>query len=174
MPRARSAATSRRSVRSSTSNRAASCGPLANGWSCSASSSASTRSALAIEDRYCPDLPVASSGMAYEPRRIAFLGRQERVKHYGIALGYGEARPALVRAVRGPPAGAVPAGAPGFTIAHDAAAAALGIVYWWANGNEVHARYYFAPQDDPGALVPISDTAMASGGGAEGTNCERR
>jgi len=112
--------------------------------------------------------------MAYDPRRIAFLGRQERVKHYGIALGYGEARPALVRAVRRAAAEAVPAGAPGFTIAHDAAAAALGIVYWWANGNEVHARYYFAPQDDPGALVPVHDTGMACVWELEVIDFERR
>jgi hypothetical protein len=109
--------------------------------------------------------------MAYEPRRIAFLGREGRVKHYGIALGYGEARPQLTAAVRRLSAD-LPG--PGFTIAHDAASAALGIVYWWANGNEIHARYYFAPQDDPGALVPISDTGMACVWELEVIDFERR
>ena len=82
--------------------------------------------------------------MAYEPRRIAFLGLEGSVKHYGIALGYGDARPALTEAVRRLAPAVIPQGAPGFTIAHDAARAALAIVYWWANENEIHSRYFFA------------------------------
>src|SRR3954452_8094354 len=112
--------------------------------------------------------------MAYEPRRIAFLGREGRLKHYGIALRDGRARPALVRAVRRAAADSIPPRAPGFTIAHDAAAAALGIVYWWANENEIHARYFCAPHDDPGALVPVQDTGMACVWELELIDFERR
>jgi hypothetical protein len=112
--------------------------------------------------------------MAHEPRRIAFLGIEGHIKHYGIALGSGEARPALTGAVRRLAPAVVPPGAPGFTIAHDAASAALAIVYWWANGNEIHARYFWAPQEDPGALVPLEGTGMACVWELEVIDFERR
>jgi hypothetical protein len=112
--------------------------------------------------------------MAYEPRRIAFLGLEGNIKHYGIALGYGEARPALTAAVRRLAPAVIPDGAPGFTIAHDAATAALAIVYWWAHENEIHARYFFAPHDDPGALVPVEDTGLACVWELEVIDFERR
>jgi hypothetical protein len=108
--------------------------------------------------------------MTHEPRRIAFLGREGRVKHYGI----GDPRPALVAATRHVATGAVPAGAPGFTIAHDAATAALAIVYWWANENEIHARYFAAPKEVPGALAPVEDTGMACVWELEVIDFERR
>ena len=108
--------------------------------------------------------------MTYEPRRIAFLGREGRVKHYGI----GDPRPALAEATRHVATGAIPAGAAGFTIAHDAATAALAIVYWWANENEIHARYYGAPKEVPGALVPVEDTGMACVWELEVIDFERR
>lgn len=108
--------------------------------------------------------------MTYEPRRIAFLGREGRVKHYGI----GDARPALAEATRRVAADAIPAGAPGFTIAHDAATAALAIAYWWADENEIHARYHAAPKEAPGALVPVEDTGMACVWELEVIDFERR
>jgi hypothetical protein len=112
--------------------------------------------------------------MSYEPRQIAFLGRDERVKHYGIALGHGEARPALADATRRAAAQTIPAGAPGFTIAHDAATAALAIAYWWANENELHARHFWAPLEDPGALVPLPDAGLACVWELEIIDFERR
>ena len=112
--------------------------------------------------------------MSYEPRRIAFLGREDRVKHYGIALGHGEARPALTAATRAAAARAIPEGAVGFTIAHDAATAGLAIVYWWANDNELHARYFAAPRDDPAALAEFTDTSMACVWELEVIDFERR
>jgi hypothetical protein len=112
--------------------------------------------------------------MSYEPRTISFLGREDRVKHYGIALGHGAPRQALTAATRRAAAATVPAEAAGFTIAHDAATAALAIVYWWANANELHARYFAAPLDDPGALVPIADTGMACVWELEVIDFERR
>ena len=112
--------------------------------------------------------------MSYEPRRIAFLGRKGRIKHYGIALGQGDARPALTEATRQAAADAIPDGAAGFTIAHDAATAALAIVYWWANENEVHSLYFAAPYDDPGALEPVQGTGMACVWELEVIDFERR
>jgi hypothetical protein len=112
--------------------------------------------------------------MSYQPRRIAFLGRADRIKHYGIALGHGDARPALTDATRRAAARVVPFGAAGFAIAHDAATAALAIVYWWANENELHARYFAAPLDDPGALAPLVDAGMACVWELEVIDFERR
>lgn len=113
-------------------------------------------------------------GMSYEPRRIAFLGREGLVKHYGIGRGHGEPRPTLTDATRRVAAGVIPAGAPGFTIAHDAATAALAIAYWWANENELHARYFAAPRDEPGMLAPVQDTGMACVWELEVIDFERR
>jgi hypothetical protein len=112
--------------------------------------------------------------MSYEPRRIAFLGRGDGVKHYGVAVGGARARPALTDATRHAAAGTIPPGATGFTIAHDAASAALAIVYWWANENEIHARYFSAPADDPAALVPVEGTGMACVWELEVIDFERR
>jgi len=112
--------------------------------------------------------------MSYQPRRVAFLGRAGNIKHYGIAVGDGAARPALAAATRRVAADAVPAGATGFTIAHDAATAALAIVYWWVNENELHARYFAAPHDDPGALAPLTDVGLACVWELEVIDFERR
>ena len=112
--------------------------------------------------------------MPHAPRRIAFLGRDGAVKHYGIALGGELPRPALAEATRRLAATALPAGASGFTIAHDAATAALAIVYWWANENELHARHFFAPLDDPGALAPLPDAGLACVWELEVIDFERR
>jgi hypothetical protein len=112
--------------------------------------------------------------MSYEPRRVAFLDREDRVKHYGIAVGAGRARPALTDATRRAAARTIPPGAAGFTIAHDAATAALAIVYWWANENEIHARYFSAPVDEPAALAPVEGAGMACVWELEVIDFERR
>ena len=98
--------------------------------------------------------------MDYEPRWISFLERDGRVKHYGIS----RPRPALVAATREAARATIPAGALGFTIAHDAATAGLGIVYWWANENEIHSSVFAAPHDDPGALDAVDGTAWPACG----------
>jgi hypothetical protein len=69
---------------------------------------------------------------------------------------------------------AVPTGAYGFTIAHDAATAGLAIVYWWANDNEIHKHVFAAPLADPGALEPADGTAMACVWELEVIDFERR
>jgi hypothetical protein len=111
--------------------------------------------------------------MSYAPRHISFLERQDRLKHYGIGLS-GEPRAALAEATLRAAAEVVPEGAAGFTIAHDAASAGLGIVYWWANDNEIHMRAFASPPDDPGALAPADGTAMACVWELEVIDFERR
>jgi hypothetical protein len=111
--------------------------------------------------------------MGHEPRQIAFLGREGRVKHYGIALE-GDPRRDLAVGVRRKGRESVPAGAYGFTIAHDARFAALAIVYWWENENELHARYFTAPIDDPGELEEVTGTGMACVWELEVIDFERR
>jgi hypothetical protein len=108
--------------------------------------------------------------MAYEPRHISFLGRHGRFKHYGIGTDAPDPRPALVAAV----AARVPAGEVGFTIAHDARSAGLGLVYWWANENELHRAAYASPLDDPGALEPLADAGLACVWELEIIDFERR
>ena len=79
--------------------------------------------------------------MPHEPRPIAFFGCDGHTKHYGI----GDPDPTHVAAVRA----RARLDAPGFTIAHRGVSAALSIVYWWANENELHAAFYVAPLDAP-------------------------
>ena len=99
--------------------------------------------------------------MAYEPRYISFLGRDGPLKHYGIGTHERLPRQALVDATRDAAHEAVPEDAFGFTIAHDARTAGLGLVYWWANENEIHSRLFVSPFDDPGRLEPVAGTGMA-------------
>jgi hypothetical protein len=112
--------------------------------------------------------------MPHEPRHVTFLERDGRLKHYGIGLRGQEPRPALAGAVRTVAADAVPGDAYGFTIAHDAAFSALGLVYWWADENEIHHRVYAAPLDDPAALEPVDGTGMACVWELEVIDFERR
>jgi hypothetical protein len=111
--------------------------------------------------------------MAYKPRQIAFAGREGRLKHYGIGIDEA-ARPELLTATRDAAAAVVPEDAAGFTIAHDAAGAGLGLVYWWANDNEIHMRAFASPLDDPGALEPVDGTGMACVWELEVIDFERR
>lgn len=97
----------------------------------------------------------------YKPRWISFLGREARVKHYGIGTHDRLPRPALSEATRDAAHEVIPADAVGFTIAHDATSAGLGLVYWWANENEIHSRSFASPFDEPGRLEPIDGTGMA-------------
>jgi hypothetical protein len=108
--------------------------------------------------------------MAHETRQITFLGREGRTKHYGIATHGPLPSAALAEAVR---ALAEP-DVPGFTIAHDAKSSALGLVYWWANDNELHARLYGAPHDDPAALKPYEGEGMSCVWELEVIDFERR
>jgi hypothetical protein len=106
----------------------------------------------------------------YEPRQIAFLGREGQTKHYGIAARGPLPSPELAEATR---ALAEP-GVPGFTIAHEGASAGLGLVYWWANENEVHRRFYSSPLDDPGDLTPYTGSGITCVWELEVLDFERR
>jgi hypothetical protein len=108
--------------------------------------------------------------MPHEPREISFLGCSGMTKHYGIATRGPSPDPALAAAVR---ALAEP-GVPGFTIAHDAQSAGLGLVYWWANENELHRAAFVSPLDDPGALEPLQDAGLACVWELEIIDFERR
>jgi hypothetical protein len=108
--------------------------------------------------------------MSYAPRHISFLGREGRFKHYGIAVARPEPRPALAAAVRR----RVPEGATGFTIAHDARFAGLGLVYWWAHENEIHRAAYASPLADPAALEPLHGAGLACVWELEVIDFERR
>jgi hypothetical protein len=110
--------------------------------------------------------------MAHEPRQITFLAREGETKHYGIATHGPVPGATLAEAVR---ALAEP-GATGFTIAHEGKAAAMALVYWWANENELHRRAYAAPLPltDAAALAPLTDTGMACVWELEVIDFERR
>ena len=112
--------------------------------------------------------------MTYAPRRVSFLGRAGRIKHYGIAVTGDAPRPELAGATRRAAEDAIPDGAYGFTIAHNAARAGLALAYWWANENEIHMRAFAAPLDDPGALEPADGTGMACVWELEVIEFERR
>jgi hypothetical protein len=112
--------------------------------------------------------------MTYRPRAILFLDREERMKHYGIGTHAPAPRAELVAATRRAAHEAIPDDAVGFTIAHDAASAGLGLVYWWANDNEIHARFFASPPDDPGALAPYPGAGLACVWELEVIDFERR
>lgn len=112
--------------------------------------------------------------MDYEPRCISLLDREGPLKHYGIARHDRMPQPALVSATRRVAQEVIPEGASGFTIAHDAATAGLGLVYWWANENELHQRVFASPLDDPAALEPADGTGMACVWELEVIDFERR
>ncbi len=117
--------------------------------------------------------PVSPAGLAvlarrpYRPRSLRFIRRQDigdwRMKVYAIAADIDKgARPELVeatvdlarRVLPEPALGEETTGI-GFVIAHDAAAASIGIVYWWQSVNELHQRSFVGPLQDPGQMQPI-------------------
>ena len=106
----------------------------------------------------------------YRPRHLRFIRRQKlgdwRVKVYGIALFGRTPRSELTEATVSLAARTLPQPAAsddrpgiGLAIAHDAATACFGLVYWWQSANELHQRLFVSPLDDPAAFTPIENPA---------------
>jgi hypothetical protein len=115
----------------------------------------------------------------HRTRSIRFIGREDlgdwRMKVYGIGTHAPDARPEFVAATLDAARGVLPdGGGAGFVIAHDANAAGLGLVYWWANENEIHARAFASPLDDPAALTPNDGAGLACVWELEILDFERR
>jgi len=108
--------------------------------------------------------------MAHSPRHISFLGREGMTKHYGIATRGSSPNPVFAAAVRR----LAEPDVPGFTIAHDAKSAGLGLAYWWSNENEIHARFYSSPLDDPGNLERYTGAGLSCVWELEVIDFERR
>jgi hypothetical protein len=115
----------------------------------------------------------------YKPRTIRFIRDEQvgdwKLKVYGIGTHAPDARPEFVDATLEAAAGALPeGGGSGFVIAHDATSAGLGLVYWWANDNEIHGRFFLSPLEDPAAVEPIEGTGLACVWELEVLDFERR
>jgi hypothetical protein len=115
----------------------------------------------------------------YRPRSIRYIGREDidgwRLKVYGIGTHATDARPEFVAATLDAAREALPeGGGAGFVIAHDAKTAGLGLVYWWANDNEIHGRFFASPLDDPTGLVPNDGTGVGCVWELEILDFERR
>jgi hypothetical protein len=112
-------------------------------------------------------------------RTIRYIRREDlgdwRLKVYGIGTHAPDARPEFVDATIEAARGALPdGGGTGFVIAHDANAAGLGLVYWWANENEIHARFFVSPLEDPEAMEEHNGTGLACVWEMEVLDFERR
>jgi hypothetical protein len=115
----------------------------------------------------------------HQTRSIRFIRKQDvgewRLKVYGIGTHAPDARPEFVEATVDAAREALPAGGGvGFVIAHDASTAGLSLVYWWANDNEIHGRYFASPLEDPTAYAPIDGTGVACVWELEVLDFERR
>jgi hypothetical protein len=115
----------------------------------------------------------------YKTRSIRYIGREDvgdwRLKVYGIGTHAPDARPEFVAATLDAAREALPdGGGAGFIIAHDAKTAGLSLVYWWANENEVHGRFFASPLDDPTERVPSDGTGLACVWEMEIIDFERR
>jgi hypothetical protein len=115
----------------------------------------------------------------YKTRSIRFIGRRDigdwRLKVYGIGTHAPDARPEFVAATLDAAREALPdGGGAGFVIAHDARTAGLSLVYWWANENEIHGRFFASPLDDPAAFAPYDGTGLSCVWEMEVIDFERR
>jgi hypothetical protein len=115
----------------------------------------------------------------YKSRSIRFIRNAQigdwRLKVYGIGTHAPDARPEFVAATLDAARGVLPeGGGAGFVIAHDATSAGLGLVYWWANENEIHGRFFLSPFDDVDNVTPIDGTGLACVWELEILDFERR
>ena len=115
----------------------------------------------------------------HRTRSIRYIGREDfdgwRLKVYGIGTHAPDARPEFVKATVDTARETLPeGGGAGLVIAHDANTAGLGLIYWWANDNEIHGRFYASPLDDPTALQPYESTGLSCVWELEILDFERR
>ena len=115
----------------------------------------------------------------YQTRSIRFIGREDlgdwRLKVYGIGTHASDARPDLIAATLEAARAVLPeGGGAGFVIAHDAKTAGLGLIYWWANENEVHGRFFASPLNNPAALAANDGSGLACVWEMEIIDFERR
>jgi hypothetical protein len=115
----------------------------------------------------------------YRSRSIRFIRNEQigewTMKVYGIGTHAPDARPEFVAATLDAARTALPeGGGAGFVIAHDATTAGLGLVYWWANENEIHGRFFLSPLDDASNTTPIDGTGLACVWELEILDFERR
>ena len=115
----------------------------------------------------------------HKTRSIRYIGREElgdwRLKVYGIGTHAPDARPEFVAATLDAAREALPdGGGAGFVIAHDAKTAGLSLVYWWANENEIHGRFFASPLDDPTAFASADGSGLACVWELEVLDFERR
>jgi hypothetical protein len=115
----------------------------------------------------------------HRTRSIRFIRREDlgdwRLKVYGIGTHAADARPEFVEATLEVARNVLPeGGGAGFVVAHDARTAGLGLVYWWANGNEIHGRFFASPLDEPASLEPNDGTGLACVWELEVIDFERR
>ena len=107
-------------------------------------------------------------GDPYQPRPVRFIRLDRsgdwRLKVYGIATPGRTPRPELVAAAMELAPAVLPDPAidderygVGIVLVHDSATFSLAIYYWWQSANELHQRMYFAPRNDPRALVKMAD-----------------
>ena len=115
----------------------------------------------------------------HRTRSIRYVGRKDvgdwRLKVYGIGTHAPDARPEFVAATLDAARETLPeGGGAGFVIAHDAMNAGLGLIYWWANENEIHGRFFASPLDDPAALEPNDGSGLGCVWELEVIDFERR
>jgi hypothetical protein len=106
----------------------------------------------------------------YQPRHARFIRLETlgdwRLKVYGLSLLGRPARSELVEATVELARASLPRPAvtddrygAAFAIAHDAATASIGLVYWWQSANELHQRCYAGPLETPRAMTAMAHPA---------------
>jgi hypothetical protein len=114
--------------------------------------------------------PVVRVEPRYQPRHARFIRLETlgdwRLKVYGLSLLGRPARPELIEATVELAAAVLPRPAlaedrygAAFAIAHDAATASIGLVYFWQSANELHQRCYAGPLETPRAMTPLPHPA---------------
>jgi hypothetical protein len=109
--------------------------------------------------------PTIHLAAPHQPRLLRFVRSLTlgdwRLKLYSITLQGRARRPEMLEAAIAVAAAELPQPAhtadryaTGFVIAHDAA---IALVYWWQNENELHQRVHFGLRETPAAMRKLPD-----------------